>query len=606
MEVNKKCSNILKNEGMTYLVEYYGDFLEEISKLDYACGYIINGYLAIVLVEEKNLDRLRKEVKAITYIETPSMYILQDIKVSDVDSISEIKLNPYLNLNGNGVLVGIIDTGIDYLNRSFINEDGTTRIVELLDQDVGDEINDGELGSYIGTLYSREEINAALRLQKENGDSYSIVPSVDENYHGSKVASIIGGRGEEKDFYGVAPNCEFIIVKLRKSKYFTRINDENKIYNVSAYNVAEVIAGVEFMLKVALRENKPLVIYIGVGTTSGGHGGKDLTSRYLNSISEHSGVVAVTGVGNEGAGEGHASGKLTSIGEIKTHEINISRDISNFSFELWVTRPDVVSVNIISPYEENTEFIKARINRSEKFNFVLTKTEIEVSYRLPDNFYGEEVVIFKFKNMAKGVWKIQVRAEYILVGTYNMWLPSITVILEDTKSLESDPNITITTPATAANVISTSYYNSISDVEVPTAGRGYTSLGYIKPDIATAGINVLAVNKSGGMAGVSGSSVAAAIISGMCALILQWAVINKNKEKIYASQVKSYLMYGADRATGGPYPNVFLGYGKVNILKTFDIIAGIYRNIDDEYTEYYCRNFFLRIPKYVSYREVKI
>lgn len=395
-------------------------------------------------------------------------------------------------------------------------------------------------------------------------------------------------------------------MKLRKSKYFTRINNENNIYNVSAYNVAEVIGGVEYMLKVALRENRPLVIYIGVGTTSGGHGGKDLISRYLNFISENSGVVAVIGVGNEGAGEGHASGKLTTEGEIKTHEINISRDISNFSFELWVTRPDVVSVNIISPYQENTEFIKAGINRNEKFNFVLTKTEIEVYYRAPDNFYGEEVVLFKFKNMAKGVWKIQVKGEYILTGTYNMWLPSMRVIPEDTKFLESDPNVTLTTPSTTANVITTSYYNSIYDVEVPTSGRGYTSLGYIKPDIATAGMNVLAVNKSGGMAGVSGSSVAAAIISGMCALILQWAVVNKNKEVIYAPQVKSYLMYGADRTTGGPYPNVSLGYGKVNILKTFEIIAGIYRDTDDECIEYYCRNLFFRIPKLVYYREVKI
>lgn len=179
MEDNKKCNNILINEGMTYLVEYYGEFMEEISKLDYACGYIVNSYLAIVLVEEKNLDRLRKEVKAITYIEMPSMYVLQDIKVGDVDSIEEIKLNPYLNLNGSGVLVGIIDTGIDYLNRSFINENGTTRIVELLDQEMGDEIKTGEGGDYIGTVYTREEINEALRLQKDNGDPYSIVPSVD-------------------------------------------------------------------------------------------------------------------------------------------------------------------------------------------------------------------------------------------------------------------------------------------------------------------------------------------------------------------------------------------------------------------------------------------
>lgn len=604
MEKNKKCNDIFKSEEMAYLVEYYGDFLEQISNVDYACGYIVNSYLAIAIVEEKNLDRLREEIPAITFVERPSMYVLQDIKVGDVDSIAELKLNPYLGLNGNGVLVGIIDTGIDYLNRSFINEDGSTRIVELWDQEIGDSLKNGELSNYIGTVYSREMINKALDLLKNNGDPYSIVPSVDENYHGSKVASIIGGRGEDKEFYGVAPNCEFAVVKLRKSKYYTRINNENGIHDVSAYNIVEVIAGVEYLLKVALRENKPLVIYIGVGTTSGGHDGKDLASRYLNSITENSGVVVVTGVGNEGAGEGHASGKLDSEGEITTHEINISKDIRNFSFELWVIRPDVVSINIISPYQESTGFINAKINRNEKIDFVLTNTEIEISYRLPDNFYGEEFVLVNFKNIVKGVWKIQLRGEYILRGNYNMWLPSMRVLPEDTKFLESDPNVTLTTPSTAANVITTSYYNSIYDTEVPTSGRGYTALGYIKPDIATAGMNVLAISKSGKMEGVSGSSVAAAIISGMCVLILQWAIINKNKENIYASQVKSYLMYGADRSSGGPYPNVSFGYGKVNILKTFEVIAGIYRN--DNNLEYFSNKLFVRIPKAIVYREVYI
>ena len=119
-----------------YLVEYRGAFKEQIDKVDYAYGNTITDTLAVVSVNEENIERLKVDVPAIIYIEVRSAYVLQDISPESIDEISSIKVNPYLNLDGTGVLVGIIDSGIDYLNPEFIREDGTSRIEVIWDQTI--------------------------------------------------------------------------------------------------------------------------------------------------------------------------------------------------------------------------------------------------------------------------------------------------------------------------------------------------------------------------------------------------------------------------------------------------------------------------------------
>ena len=117
MEGDKVCNKYLDENYEHYVVEYRGEFQDQINKLDYACGTTITDTLAVVAVESNNLNKLRLDVPSIIFVEAKSIYVLQEIDPSNADNIHKLKINPYLNLTGKGVLVGMIDSGINYLNQ---------------------------------------------------------------------------------------------------------------------------------------------------------------------------------------------------------------------------------------------------------------------------------------------------------------------------------------------------------------------------------------------------------------------------------------------------------------------------------------------------------
>ena len=310
---NLKDCNLFYEDSPDYLVEYRGDFKKEIDKISYACGDVITNTIGVISTSPQNLDQLLKDVPSIVFIDPRSKFVLQDISPSNVDNINAIKMNPYLDLTGRGVLVGMVDTGIDYLNQEFIREDDTSRVISLWDQTIKD-IN--EQSVYIGKTYSNEQINNAIIAHKNNEDPYKIVPSKDDIGHGTEMSGIIGARGYNKELQGVAQSCDFVIVKLLESINFKNQLKANNVEYTPIYNNAEVLGGVDYLKNFAIKANKPMVIYIGVGTTEGSHDGNNLISRYLTSISNNKGIILVTGVGNEGAAEGHASGYIQQVGNV--------------------------------------------------------------------------------------------------------------------------------------------------------------------------------------------------------------------------------------------------------------------------------------------------
>src|SRR5699024_1116354 len=115
-----------------------------------------------------------------------------------------------------GVIVGIIDTGIDYLNDEFRDENGKSRIISIWDQTI--QSNESELkGVPFGSLYTNEEINKAIEAYELGENPYNIVPSKDLNGHGTGMAGIVGATGKNKEIKGIAPKCEFVIIKLSEA-----------------------------------------------------------------------------------------------------------------------------------------------------------------------------------------------------------------------------------------------------------------------------------------------------------------------------------------------------------------------------------------------------
>lgn len=593
------CKYINNPEYPAYLIEYRGDFLGEMKNIDYACGYTINDKYGILLVRPEDLSRIRKEVKSILLVDFRDMYVLQETSPSDTSGISPIKKNPYLGLDGRGILIGIVDTGIDYLNKDFILEDGTTKILAIWDQTINDEKPSEKI---YGKFFFEKDINNALKAKAEGKNPYDIVPSKDEDGHGTKMAGIMAGKGYSKEYEGVAQNASLAVVKLYPSPNFEDRLRKNGINNVKAYNNSEIVVAIEFLKDYAKLRGMPLVIFIGVGSTEGSHDGSGLLVRYISEVASYRGIAIVSGTGNEGASEGHYSGVVANKGDITTVELVIPKAITYFQFRIWVKKPNRMSVNITSPSGEQSRFIVAKINQSDIVKFYYENTEAKVDYFDPENISGNEAINIIFKDIKPGIWKFQLRGEYISDGKFNIWLPPYITLPEGTKFLKPDPNTTLTIPSTATKIISVAYYDSSKNSIVLESGNGFDINGKINPDIAAPGVNILTTRVGGGTSVASGSSVAAAITAGVAGLVFQWAIIYKNDISINNEKLESYLISGALRPKGFEYPNVEWGYGLLSLEGTFNSISGKrsslrYVSYDDKYKEYTIKSLFIRIPR---------
>lgn len=593
-----KC-NLYYEDSPNYLIEYRGNFKEEIDKVTYACGDIITKTIGVISTKSENLAKILIDVPSIKFIDPRCKFVLQDISPDSVGNINAIKINPYLDLTGKGVLVGMVDTGIDYLNEEFIREDDTSRILSIWDQTIQ---GNNDLSVYIGKVFSNEDINNAIKAYRNTQNPYEIVSSRDEIGHGTEMAGIIGARGYNREFKGIAEECEFVIVKLLESFNFKNELIENGVPYTPIYNTSEILAGIEYLKNYAIRVNKPMVIYLGLGTTEGAHDGNNMISRYLTSVNTIRGIVTVVGAGNEGASEGHASGVIKAVGDVATVELKIPKEIKSFSFNIWILKPNKASLNVVSPNGEASNFIKAKLNETESKEFVYFNTKMTVRYFVPEHFTGHEVISVVFKDIKPGIWTFQLRGDYITDGKFHIWLPPVKTLPESTKFLQSSPFITLTIPSTARKVATVSYYGN-DNALVAASGKGFALRDIeICPDIATIGVNILTTKVSGGVKTVSGSSAATAIVAGSCVLLLQWGIINGNDKTIYSTKAITYLIDGADRSNPTyRFPNREIGYGFFDLLGTFNIISRSYREAinlykDKEVNEYYVKKLFIRIP----------
>ncbi|HII4439344.1 TPA: S8 family peptidase [Clostridium perfringens] len=594
-----QCPNFLSEDSPDYLVEYRGNLKEELEKIPYACGDAITDTLGVVSTPPQYLKQLRKDVPSILYIQTRVPYVLQEVSPQETDNISTIVNNPYLGLDGSGVIVGIVDTGIDYLNKEFMREDDTSRILTIWDQKSTKKPNDSV---YVGSIFTNEDINNAIKSKSDGGNPYDIVDSRDEIGHGTKLASIVGARGYNRTIKGIAPNCDFAIVKLLTSLSYEKAFRENGIEGIPVYNEAEIIAGIEYLKNYAISVNRPLVICLAIGCTEASHDGRGLFSRYLTTIGSIRGVAVVAGVGNEGSSQGHASGVIELENSVEKVELSIPREIKNFNLAFWIQRPNIVSLNIKSPSGEESSFIDAKISLERSFKFILTDTSVNINYYVPDTFTGNELIFIDFKDIKPGIWTFELRGDYITNGRYDVWLAPSSLLPENTKFLKPNPLNTLMVPATARYVISVAYYNSQTQSLLAESGKGFNINGWINPDITTAGKDVLTMFPGDRVGRMSGSSPATAIIVGVCALLFQWGIINGNDRTMNSSKLRSYLIYGATRIPGQIYPNESTGYGYLDLYEIFKNIIAVplapYRSdqVNEDYTEYYCGRMLVSVP----------
>lgn len=583
---------IRQNENIKYnryLIEYDGDIVNKMKDIDYADVFILDEDYAVLIVQDGKEEQIEKTLKEIVYIEMNYIFSLTDIDPKETSHINEFHEYPYLNLTGRGVLVGILDTGIDYLNTEFINEDNTTRIERMWDQT--DNKGPNPKGIPYGTEYYKADINNAIKSKLENKNPYDIVPLKDTIGHGTKMAGVIGAKGKKPEVKGAAPDCEFVVVKLRP------MNEEEKIEQIGhnfikdpLYDTVSITTAIKYLYNVGKELNKPMVIYVPLGSNGGPHDGNTILERYIDSISNIRGLAVVTGTGNQGESSTHTSGTLEKSGDIKTIELKVGPFEKDLTFEIWCKKPDKVSIGITSPAGEIIEKIPAKIKEKEEIDLVFEGSKVFVEYYLPEELTGDELILVKIENIREGIWRFNLIGDLIVNGRYDAWLPQEPIIDKETKFLNSTPYTTIQMPSPSRNILSTSFYDQNNNSILGESSRGYTRDGRVVPDVTTGGLNIKTIDTSGNVVTVSGSSAASAIYAGACALMFQWGIVDGNDPTLYAVKLKTYFIRGATRRKSDIYPNPEWGYGILNL-------RGVFENVRSKFNNK--RNVFVRIPKFI-------
>ncbi|SHI08472.1 Subtilisin-like serine proteases [Clostridium collagenovorans DSM 3089] len=557
------------------IILYEGDIKETLKKIEYACATVLDDNYALLVVESSKKNEVIKSIPQITYVDKGTLYTLNSVSPLETANIEKFHDAPYLNLRGNGVLIGIIDTGIDYLNKEFMYEDDTTRIAAIWDQTIQEGPGPEKIG--LGTEYKREQINAAITAHKEGKDPYQIVKSKDEIGHGTKVAGIAGARDGS---IGAAPDCELVMVKLKPAEKVFLDEIGINAPNTPVYDGSNLILGINYLYNFYKKEKKPMVILIPLGGNFGAHDGSTLLERFIDDISRSRGVVVVTGTGNEGDVGIHAEGKLNNNGEIQTVELKVDDNEENLIVSIWGRMPDKIAVGIVSPSGEAIDRVPPKLGFLYDFNLVFERSKVFINYFLPEELTGDELITILIKNIKGGIWQIKLYGDYIVNGKYDMWIPSSQLIKSGTKFLNASPYTTLTTPGTSRTAIVTSAYDQNNSTILGYSGRGYTRDGRVKPDVTTGGINVRTTMVGGGESVVSGSSAASAVLAGAVALILEWGIVQKNDTNMYSNKVKALLIRGTKKRDGDIYPNTQWGYGMLDLEGLFKAFRGYEEDMD--------------------------
>ena len=519
------------------IVKYTGSLQKYVSDIVQIVE-LYNEY-AIITVPE-NLVEAVSDWPEVEYIEKPKRLYFQIAQGKRASCISLVQIPP-LSLTGRGVLVAIIDSGIDYRHQEFLNPDGSSRILYLWDQMA---VGTPPSGYTMGREFTQEDLNQSL---SEGGAA----DTVDTSGHGTAVAAIAAGNS------GVAYESELIVVRLGqpRAESFPR--------------TTELMQAVNYVIEKAVEIGRPVAINLSFGNTYGSHAGNSLVETYLDDMSNFWKSVLVIGTGNEGNAAGHTEAIL-QMGRDTEIPFLIQSYETSLNIQIWKSYVDDILLELISPEGQRVGYFQPILGPQR---FTLGQTEVLIYYGEPSPFslYQEIFVDFipKQNYLDSGQWRFRLIPERIADGRVNFWMPTHTILNSGTRFLYPSPEHTLTIPSTALRAISVGAYDSIRNVYADFSGRGNNINGIGKPDLVAPGVGIRTAAPGNQYVTVDGTSFAAPFVTGSSALLMQYGIVDGNDPFLYGEKVKAYLRYGAQPLPGiTEYPNPLIGWGTLCVRKS--------------------------------------
>lgn len=560
--MDKETYDFIHSDDVFDFIVRRSDYISSLSnEKDIIVAQTIGGRYDLCYAHKSSIPKISR-LLGTSFISSTSILLgIQDTLHLDTAGITPMQYQPYLNLKGNGIAIGFVDTGIDFTNEVFRYEDGTSKILAIYDQSI-DSYNPPS-GFVIGTEYTNEQINAAL----QSDNPFETIPHRDTSGHGTFLASVAAGR-VIGDFSGAAPNCSIIAVKIRQARsYYT----ERYAVSAQAENVFEssaVMVGVEYIIKKANQLGMPVVICIGLGSNSGSHDGFSILEEYLSGVSNIRGVCVCIAAGNECEARHHMQKKMLSTEKTDNIDIKVGENDGNIYMTLWNSVSDKMSVSVRSPTGEVIGRVPARSGLSITEKLILEPSTVSIEYYFPVEGSSDQLTVIRILNATPGIWTVKVFGDMVLNGVFDAWLPLAGFCDKNTEFLSATPYGTVTVPATMFGAISCGAYDHLNNSLYAKSSWGPTRSLVMTPEIIAPGVNIGGYYPTGyGL--MSGTSTAASITAGACALLMQWGIIQGNDISLSTYQIKAYLIKGCSRNETMSYPNTQWGYGTLNLLQTF-------------------------------------
>lgn len=517
---------------------------------------LLGGY-AIVTLPESMLEEYSRRPQ-IEFIEKPTRLYFEDLFSKEASCITQVQRDEpgNLQLTGRGVLIGIVDSGVDYRHPAFLTADGKSRILRLWDQSIPGNPPEGYA---TGTEYTNEEINEALSLSVQEGRR--LVPSEDGSGHGTAVLGVAAGSDFSRGAVnrGVAYESDLLVVKMGipRQDSFPR--------------TTELMQGVDYLVRQAIRLGRPIALNLSFGNNYGSHRGDSLLETYLDNVSGMGKNVICVGMGNNGNDALHTGEKL-SPGEIQEIELGVGAFEPTLNVQLWKNYEDEMEIYLEHPAGERVGPLFETLGAQR---WQAGNTELLIYYGKPAPYHVTQEIYVDFlpqdektPYVDSGVWKIILAARNIKNGEYFLWLPGGKTLNPGTAFYLPRPQGTLTIPATARRVISVGAYDARQNTYADFSGRGCRALPYPKPDLAAPGVDIYAPRPGGGYAAFTGTSFSTPFVTGAAALLMEWGIIRRNDPYLYGEKLKAYLRRGAKALQGSEkLPNDLIGWGEDVIIR---------------------------------------